>query len=97
MKLGCKLVCLLCIAWIIIVTVLDFTECRPVRANWDIEIRKDPGSECLDFIGVMLGTSTANCIIDFLTLALPIHEIMKLHTSIRQKVKISCVFVLGGM
>ncbi|KAF3020624.1 hypothetical protein E8E14_011724 [Neopestalotiopsis sp. 37M] len=41
--------------------------------------------------------AAANCIIDFLTLILPIREIVKLKISTKRKFKIGGVFLLGGI
>ncbi|RYP67342.1 hypothetical protein DL771_007286 [Monosporascus sp. 5C6A] len=96
-KLGCNILGSMCIAWCIAITILDFVQCRPLKAFWFIELQALPTTQCLDPILCFLGNSIANCIIDFFTLTLPIHEVMKLHTTTRRKINICCVFLLGGI
>ncbi|RYP19387.1 hypothetical protein DL765_003360 [Monosporascus sp. GIB2] len=96
-KLGCKILGSMCIAWCIAITILDFVQCRPLKAFWFTELQALPTTKCLDPILCFLGNSIANTIIDFFTLTLPIHEVTKLHTTTRRKINICCVFLLGGI
>jgi hypothetical protein len=97
MKLCCKMLASLCLAWFFAIFILDFTECIPLKAFWFLELQLLPTTRCLNPILAFLGNSIANSLIDFCTLILPIHEIMKLHTTTRRKISIGVVFLLGGM
>lgn len=97
MKLGCRILAAACVAWFIAIFILDFVQCIPLEAFWFVNLQALPTTRCLDPIHAFLGNSIANSIIDFCTLILPIHEIMKLHTTTRRKASISAVFLLGGM
>lgn len=92
-RLGCKLLTVLCIAWLIVVIIINSIGC------WDNVI--GPKSHCLSgslvSMDIVVIPSTANCVIDFLTLILPIQEIYRLKISSKQKLKIGGVFLLGGM
>lgn len=94
---GCKILGSMCIMWFIAVFVLDFVQCRPLKAFWFIELQALPTTHCVDTILCILATSIANCIIDFFTLTLPIHEIMKLQMTTRRKINICFIFLLGSM
>lgn len=96
-KLGCKILGSMCIAWCIAITILNFVQCRPLEAFWFVELQALPTTKCLDPILCFLGNSIANCIIDFFTLTLPVHEVLKLHITTRRKINICCVFLLGGV
>lgn len=87
----------MCIAWCIAITILNFVQCRPLEAFWFVELQALPTTKCLDPILCFLGNSIANCIIDFFTLTLPVHEVLKLHITTRRKINICCVFLLGGV
>lgn len=97
MKLGCKIIGAMCIAWCIAVSILDFVQCRPLKAFWYLELRALPTTRCVDTVLHFLANSIANAFIDFLTISLPIYEVCKLYTSTERKFKIAFVFLLGGM
>lgn len=87
----------MCIAWNVAVTIVNYLQCRPLKAFWYTELQVLPTTHCLDTILCFLGNSIANCIIDFMTLVLPIQEVMKLKTTTRRKISICGIFLLGGM
>ncbi|CAH0000743.1 unnamed protein product, partial [Clonostachys byssicola] len=97
MKLGCKIIGAMCIAWCVAVTIVDFIQCRPLEAFWYFELRTRPTTKCVDTVLHFLANSIANTFINFLTLSLPIYEVWKLHTSTERKFKIAFIFLLGGI
>ncbi|KAI1316815.1 hypothetical protein F5Y16DRAFT_393058 [Xylariaceae sp. FL0255] len=96
-RLGSFIIGAACIAWCISITILDFTQCRPLRAAWDIELQALPTTKCISAVTVFLSNSIANSVIDFCTLTLPINEVLKLQMSARQKIHISIIFLLGSL
>ncbi|KAK7219842.1 hypothetical protein V2G26_007845 [Clonostachys chloroleuca] len=96
-ELGCKIIGAMCIAWCIAVSILDFVQCRPLKAFWYLELRALPTTRCVDTVLHFLANSIANAFIDFLTISLPIYEVCKLYTSTERKFKIAFVFLLGGI
>jgi hypothetical protein len=56
-----------------------------------------PETTCIDLILYTLGNSIVNCIIDFGTIVLPIHEVSKLQTSVQRKIGICAIFLLGSL
>ncbi|KAI1272007.1 hypothetical protein F5Y07DRAFT_321965 [Xylaria sp. FL0933] len=97
MKVACIILASLCVVWAIVVGVINFLICQPLEAFWNIELQMSPGTKCLNIISYWLGNSISNCIIDFATLVLPIHEVAKLQTSVSKKIGICAVFLLGGV
>ncbi|KAI0166898.1 hypothetical protein GGR52DRAFT_556061 [Hypoxylon sp. FL1284] len=78
-------------------TILDFTECRPLKAYWFVELQALSTTKCLDSVLSFLAHSIANTIIDFFTLTLPIYDVMKLRTTTRRKIQICGVFFMGSI
>ncbi|KAI0970079.1 hypothetical protein F4678DRAFT_473435 [Xylaria arbuscula] len=97
MKLACIALASLVIIWGIVIGVINFFVCKPLHAFWNLELQKSPGTKCVDIIGFWLGNSASNSAIDFATLTLPIHEVVKLHSSISKKIGICAVFLLGSV
>ncbi|KAK6208366.1 hypothetical protein LQW54_006846 [Pestalotiopsis sp. IQ-011] len=50
--------------------------CIPLKAFWEVALRADSGTKCLDPILFFLSNSAVNVVIDFATLILPIQEIL---------------------
>ncbi|TRX99024.1 hypothetical protein FHL15_000366 [Xylaria flabelliformis] len=97
MKVACIVLASASIAWAIVIGIVDFVQCQPLRAFWDVQLQQSPGTKCINIILFWLGNSAANCAIDLVTLILPIREVMKLHNSISRKIGICAVFLLGGV
>ena len=95
--LGCYILGSMCIAWTVSIEIVNVIQCRPLRAFWHLELQALPTTKCIDPILYFLGNSIANCVIDFVTLTLPVHEIIKLHTSRKKKIGIASIFLLGSM
>lgn len=83
--------------WTVAIQITNVLQCRPLRAFWDPVLQASPTTKCIDTILFFLGNSIVNCVIDLVTLALPIQEIMKLHTTQKKKMGIAGVFLLGSM
>ncbi|KAI0379533.1 hypothetical protein F5Y04DRAFT_290390 [Hypomontagnella monticulosa] len=96
-KMGTNILGSACIAWCIAITVLDFIECQPLEAFWFVELQALPTTKCLDPILCFLANSIANSVIDFFTLTLPIHEVLKLQTTTVRKIQICSFFLMGSM
>lgn len=86
----------MCVLWFIAVIILDFVQCRPLEALWLVELQSLPTTRCVDILLFFLANSIVNCIVDFFTVTLPIHEVVKLQTTTRRKINICFVFLLGG-
>ncbi|RWA11981.1 hypothetical protein EKO27_g3116 [Xylaria grammica] len=96
-KIGTIVLASLSIGWAIAVLIVNLLQCRPLRAFWQLELQALPETQCLDFILYFVGNSIANTVIDFCTLVLPIHEILKLQISKAKKIGVCGIFLLGGI
>ncbi|KAJ0115641.1 hypothetical protein J7T55_010464 [Diaporthe amygdali] len=96
-RVGCKILGSMCVMWCIAVMIINLTQCQPLKAFWFVELQALSTTKCLDTILCFLGNSIVNCIIDFFTLTLPIHEVVKLQTTTRRKINICIVFLLGSV
>ncbi|KAI1424925.1 hypothetical protein F5Y12DRAFT_749849 [Xylaria sp. FL1777] len=96
-QIGTQIIGAACIAWFIPIIILDFAQCRPLKAFWLVELQALPTTKCINPFQSFFGNSIANSFIDFFTLSLPIHEVLKLQTTTRRKINISFVFLLGGV
>ncbi|GAW16378.1 hypothetical protein ANO14919_058040 [Xylariales sp. No.14919] len=96
MKLACIALASLTITWGIVIGVFNFLVCKPLHAFWNLELQKSPDTKCIDIIWFWLGNSASNCAIDLAILILPIHEVVKLHSSISKKIGLCAVFLLGS-
>ncbi|KAI1750013.1 hypothetical protein F4782DRAFT_264717 [Xylaria castorea] len=97
MKVACIVLASASIAWAVVIGIVDFLQCQPLHAFWNVELQQSPDTKCINIILFWLGNSAANCAIDLVTLILPIHEVIKLHSSVSRKIGICAVFLLGGV
>ncbi|RWA10970.1 hypothetical protein EKO27_g4113 [Xylaria grammica] len=93
---GIALACVT-VSWTIAIEIVNFLQCRPLRAFWQLELQSLPETQCLDLILYFLLNSIANTIIDFIALVLPIHEILKLQMSRSKKLVVCSIFLLGSI
>lgn len=68
--------------------------CTPVAAFWDLSLAD--AATCIDSSKFYIGITVPNIIFDFLTVALPVHEVWSLQMGRDKKLAISGVFLLGG-
>ncbi|KAK2736393.1 hypothetical protein FQN57_000770 [Myotisia sp. PD_48] len=67
-------------------------QCSPIAAFWDRSIPH----KCLTPLPIWLSYAIINIVADIVVLALPIHQVLKLQLSLRDKVGVILVFALGG-
>ncbi|KAF2970820.1 hypothetical protein GQX73_g2823 [Xylaria multiplex] len=96
-QIGTQIIGIACIASFIPTFILDFTQCRPLRAFWLVELQTLPTTKCINLFQFLFANAIVNSIIDFSALALPIHEVLKLQITTRQKINVALVFLLGGV
>lgn len=81
------------IAWGIAVILVSILQCNPVRGAWDITVP----ATCIPLQEFYLGNAVPNIAMDVIILALPIPNVWTLQMSIKQKLVISSLFLLGGL
>ncbi|ETS82094.1 hypothetical protein PFICI_07096 [Pestalotiopsis fici W106-1] len=96
-RISCIVLGSICIMWTVAIQITNVLQCRPLRAFWDPALQAASTTKCIDTILFFLGNSIVNCVIDLATLALPIQEILKLHTTKKKKAGIAGVFLLGSI
>ncbi|KAH6954320.1 hypothetical protein FAVG1_02378 [Fusarium avenaceum] len=83
-----------CACWITIRTFMTIFHCIPVQAYWD----KSIDGRCLTNIGkYYLGTDLTHCLMDFIILALPLWEVVRMRLIFGQKIAVICIFSIGSV
>lgn len=76
-------------------TIATLTNCIPLKWSW-INGLSDP-RYCFNYNIFWMAAGACEVGIDVLILALPIRMVLTLHLSVRKKVTVACVFLLGGL
>lgn len=77
-------------------TLVTIWQCSPLPAFWDKSILKtNPSSHCFSSSAFWFSYSLTNIFLDILILLLPIHEVLKLHLPLKEKLELIGVFSLG--
>ncbi|KAI1190762.1 hypothetical protein F5B17DRAFT_427238 [Nemania serpens] len=84
----------ICAAWFVAIEALNLATCTPIAYMWDQTI---PGGHCITAPEGVIVLGALNVIIDAVTVALPIHEVLKLNLSREKKVIIFGIFLIGGI
>jgi hypothetical protein len=80
--------------WITVRTFMTIFHCMPVQAYWD----KSIDGKCLNNIGqYYLGTDLTHCLMDFIILALPLFEVVRMKLIFGQKIAVISIFSLGSL
>ncbi|EEA22418.1 conserved hypothetical protein [Talaromyces marneffei ATCC 18224] len=81
----------LLVAFIIACPIVAVAGCHPVFYYWD---NNQPGS-CINEVEFYRGNGIANVILDFVIFCLPVPMTLRLNTTVRQKLIISGIVILG--
>lgn len=79
--------------WMVAVILVSIFSCTPVAYWWD---RTIPNGHCVDNTAFLLGNSIPNICTDFFILILPMPYVWTLNQSLRRKIAVSGLFLLGG-
>jgi len=83
----------LVIAYWIPTTILAYLGCTPFARNWDQTL---PGT-CVNLVAFFRWNGICNLILDVLILCLPIPMVWRLSVSVRQRLELSGIFLLGAL
>lgn len=85
--------------WAIVSIFIDAFLCHPVDAFWNAQQMMEDGQQfsCISNQEFFQYSIVPNIVADFAMLALPIHEVSKLHMDRKTKVGVSTIFLLGGV
>ncbi|KUJ10158.1 uncharacterized protein LY89DRAFT_787787 [Mollisia scopiformis] len=92
-SISIRIVGFLNIIWFIAATLGLVFQCRPVHKAWDPIV---PG-KCFNYAAFMLGIEIPNSLLDFVMMALPISMLREMRISVREKIILVMIFMLGGM
>ncbi|KAI4180408.1 MAG: hypothetical protein LQ348_005206 [Seirophora lacunosa] len=85
------------VVWGIIALLMAIFACRPVRASWDLALRKKPTTTCnpqpYDTSNVY---GFCNVITDFVLMVMPIPMVWNMQTGFKKKIGIILVFMSGA-
>lgn len=84
-------------AHVIVTVVMIITWCMPLRVNWDLQARFDPGAKCRDLHAFYWASSAIHCMSDLVVLALPIKMAWNLQMTTSKKLGIVAMFSLGAL
>ena len=85
---------ILCMTWFFISFFLEIFQCHPPNAAFDPMLFTD---HCIAMQSYYEGVTAANMCIDIIMLLLPVHMVWRLKLSIKQKIVLTCIFMLGGL
>ena len=85
----------LCIAWFLIFTFITIFQCKPIEAAFNVVL--ELASKCVPYAALQFGLEFTNATLDIVILCLPINMIRKLQMPVRQRIVVSCIFLLGGL
>ncbi|KAG8528432.1 uncharacterized protein KY384_007350 [Bacidia gigantensis] len=80
-------------AWCVATSLVNIFQCIPIKAAWERTIHD---SSCINNNASLLGTAITNVLLDFAILVLPITPIWNLALTVRQKLTLTAIFLLGG-
>ncbi|KAJ5722686.1 hypothetical protein N7488_000721 [Penicillium malachiteum] len=69
-------------------------QCSPIAYTWDTTI---VGGSCFDQEAFYRYVSPPNILTDVFLLIMPLPFVWKLHTQLRQKIALTCIFLLGSL
>ncbi|RAO66601.1 uncharacterized protein BHQ10_002613 [Talaromyces amestolkiae] len=81
----------LLVAFLIACPIVAVAGCHPVSYYWN----KNQLGSCINEVEFYRGNGIANVILDFIIFCLPVPMVLRLKTTVRQKLLISGIFVLG--
>jgi hypothetical protein len=92
--LATKIIGAISMAWGIETALVGTFSCTPVRAFWDLTVKE---RTCINTTAFFIANSTAHVLLDICILVLPVKRVWALKMSLRQKVVVSFMFLLGGL
>ena len=84
-----------CVIWLLAEVCAGILQCRPFHAAFDPELLFT--DRCIDLRAYYWGITAANVVLDIVLICLPIREVWQLQISLRGRLGLIGVFVLGGL
>ncbi|KAM0795686.1 hypothetical protein BDR22DRAFT_893930 [Usnea florida] len=92
-KYTCHVLLALVTCWCVAFVLANIFQCIPVEAAW---IRPYPHSKCINNNASLLGTAVTNVFLDVVILVLPMVPVWSLSLTVRQKITLTAIFLLGA-
>ncbi|MCJ1292806.1 hypothetical protein MMC34_004359 [Xylographa carneopallida] len=80
------------VIWVVPATLVEIFICTPVRSFWDFTVQ----GSCIFFSTFWIVICTVELVLDVAILVLPVGEISHLQLSLKKKILLSFIFLLGG-
>ena len=80
--------------WFTVALFTDLFQCRPFQAAFDPDLLFT--NQCINLEAYYRGITASNLFIDVIMLYMPLYMVWGLHLRTRQKIEVSCMFLLGG-
>jgi hypothetical protein len=87
------IVAALVVGWMISVTIVVIFTCNPIAGAWIRTINRT----CINQTAFYYGNAILNVITDIILLVMPLPMIWKLNMSMRKKVNVTLLFILGSL
>ena len=79
-------------AYYLVNTIIHIVPCRPIAKAWNLLIEE---GKCVDIFSLDIASAAINAISDLAILVLPQLNIWNLQMTLRQKVQVSLVLLVG--
>ena len=90
---ACYVQMVLIVLWVVIGDFFFIFQCSPISVGWS---PTQSGGSCFKSTNLVIGTNTANVVMDFAILLTPMYSIWTLKLPIRRKILVTGVLLLGG-
>ncbi|KAM5345071.1 hypothetical protein ACJ41O_010933 [Fusarium nematophilum] len=71
--------------WLPTTLSVFLTQCLPVKSNYDLNLRFDPGTKCKNYVPAYITVATVHMLVDFAILAVPVILVLRLQVPVRKK------------
>ncbi|OTA60285.1 hypothetical protein K449DRAFT_313815, partial [Hypoxylon sp. EC38] len=83
----------LVIGWWVGCTIANLTDCIPIEANW---IKTAELQNCFNYNIFWMASGVCEIFLDVLIISLPVAVVVRMRLSLKQKLLVSGIFLLGG-
>ena len=83
------------LAWFLEYELVANLNCKNFKVAWDVAANSP--TECIYIRAVTIGETLSNIVADVAILCLPLGEVWKLQMSLKLKVAVAGIFLLGGL
>lgn len=89
---GSKLLISVVVLWSVASILMTILQCVPIKASWDDRVSN---ASCLNDTAIWYQYAVINITTDIMILLLPVRDVLRLQTRIKQKLGLLAMFSLG--